>query len=147
MNLLLDEQLDGSVADGLNAMSKRHGASFQSIRDLAPGSKDADIPNFCQERGFDALVTANVRDFGAREALYAGLLAAGVSVVVLRPSRSQRLTPEVQLGVLSQHSVSITRKLAEATAPVLLRVNQSGVRERTLEELRDEIHGKGSALP
>ena len=58
MNLLLDEQLDESVADGLNAMAKRHGATFRSIRALAPGTKDPDIPDFCHERGFDALVTA-----------------------------------------------------------------------------------------
>jgi hypothetical protein len=141
VNVLLDEQLDAAVADGLNLMTHRHGMRVESMRRVAPGTKDQQIPALCRESGHSALISANVRDFGARKPLYEALLEAGVSVVVLRPGRGQVLTPEVQLGVLSQHSSAIGRMLSAAEAPVLLRVRQSGVVERTLDELRGEFEG------
>jgi hypothetical protein len=146
VNVLLDEQLDAAVAAGMNAMSHRHGMTVRSIRDIASGSKDEDIPDVCKDGGYEALISANVRDFGAKLPLYEALLAAEVSVVVLRPGRRQTLTPEVQLGVLAQHSSSIGRMLPADGPPKLLRVTQSGVVERTLEELRHEIED-GVTLP
>lgn len=146
MNVLLDEQIDAAVAQGLNAMSHRHGMSFQSIRAIAPGMKDPDIPNLCKSLGFAVLISANVRDFGAKKVLYEALLDTGTSVVVLRPGKKQILTPEVQLGVLSQHSSSVGSALSRVADPTLLRVTQGGVVERSLEELRREFE-EGRELP
>lgn len=146
MNVLLDEQLDAAVADGLNAMAHRHGMVATSIRTFAAGTKDEDIPQLCRSGGYGALISANVRDFGAKLPIYEALLGAGVSVVVLRPGRKQILTPEVQLGVLVQHSSSIGAMLPASGSPKLLRVTQSGVVERSLDELRQEFEGN-PALP
>lgn len=142
MNLLLDEQLDTAVADALNAFQYRHGCIYRSIRGLASGLKDEDIPEFCKNQGIEALVTANVRDFGAKLGLYQALLDADISVVVVRPSGKQALTPEVQLSILSGQSIVIARRLTKSKGPLLLRVTQGGVVARTLGQLRAEIAGK-----
>jgi hypothetical protein len=60
--------------------------------------------------------------------------------VVVRPGR-QILTPEVQVSILTLHSMRIVRELRGADQPTLLRVTQTEVRARTLHELRQEILG------
>jgi hypothetical protein len=119
--------------------------TVDSLRTLAPGTKDRAIPALCRQHGFDTLATANVKDFGARLPLYQSLLENGVSVVVVRPGR-ETLTPEVQLSILSLHSREIARKLA-GSPPTLIRVTRSDVKERTLDELLDEILGEDRRLP
>lgn len=146
MNLLLDEMLDAEVASALNVLAYRHGCIYSAIRSIAAGAPDEVIPTICKDRGIGALVTANVVDFGARLVLYQALLDAGISVVVIRPSRLA-LTPEVQMALLSAHSVRIAERLRAATGSVLLRVTQGAIVERSLDELRDEIEGKSSRLP
>ncbi len=86
-------------------------------------------------------MTANVRDFGARLALFDALLSNGIHVVVLRPGPKRVLTPEVQVSILALHSLRIVRELQAATEPTLIRVTQTEVRARTLRELREEILG------
>jgi hypothetical protein len=78
--------------------------TFESIRTLASGTKDPIIPGLCKRNGFDALVTANVKDFGARLPLYQTLLEKGISVVVVRPGR-ETLTPEVQVSILVREPI------------------------------------------
>jgi hypothetical protein len=119
--------------------------TFESIRTFAAGTKDPTIPGLCKERGFETLATANVRDFGARLPLYRRLLENGVHVVVVRPGR-ETLTPEVQVAILMHHSREIARRLS-GKLPTLLRVTRSEVKERTLDELLDEILGEGRRLP
>jgi hypothetical protein len=51
VNLLLDEQLEASVANALNALTYRHGCLYSSIRNIAPGTKDPDIPPLCRDHG------------------------------------------------------------------------------------------------
>lgn len=119
--------------------------TFESLRALAPGSKDPVIPDLCKEHGFDVLATANVKDFGARLPLYQRLLESGVSVAVVRPGR-ETLTPEVQVSILSLHSREIDRRLS-GKPPTLLRITRSEVKERTLDELLDEILGSDRRLP
>jgi hypothetical protein len=114
--------------------------TFESIRTVAPGTKDPAIPGLCRSHGCDALVSANVRDFGARLPLYQRLLENDVSLVVLRPGR-ETLTPEVQLSILSLHSLEIARKLTDRP-PKLIRVTRSEVKERTLDELLEEVLGQ-----
>jgi hypothetical protein len=146
VNLLLDEMFDAEVASALNVLAYRHGCIYSAIRSIAAGAADEQIPTICRDRGIGALVTANVRDFGARLVLYQALLDAGISVVVVRPARLA-LTPEVQMALLSAHSVRIAKLLSEASGSVLLRLTQGGIVERSLDELRDEIEGRGSHLP
>ncbi len=144
MNLLLDEMFASEVANALNVLTYRHNCIYSAIVSLAAGAADEDIPTLCQKRGFAALVTANVRDFGAKLVLYEALLAAGVSVVVVR-SRAT-LGPETQLSLVSAHSLRIAKAL-DGGKTVLLRLTQGGVVERTLEELRKEVAGNTRHLP
>lgn len=149
MILLLDEQLDSPdmvVARSLDVLGEAHSCSFRSLRTEAAGLKDPMIPGYCRAHGIDALVSANFRDFGAKEAIYAALLAAGVSVVVIRPQVKKSLLVEGQVSLLSKHLKRIGRELADAQAAgecILLRVNESGCVHRTLDELRAEISGEG----
>jgi hypothetical protein len=146
VNLLLDEMFDAEVASALNVLAYRHGCIYTAIRSVAAGAQDEVIPGICRDRGVTALVTANVVDFGAKVALYKALIEAGVSVVVVRPSK-RALTPEVQMGMLSEHSVRLARMLEAARESVLLSLTPRGVTERSLEQLRDEIEGRGRRLP
>ena len=63
-------------------------------------------------------------------------------MVVVRPFR-RALTPEVQMGLLSEHSVRIARQLENAEGSVLLRLTQGGIVERSLDQLRQEIEERG----
>jgi hypothetical protein len=145
--LLLDEQLDSPdqvVARSLNIIGASHGCSFRSLRLESPGLKDLDIPEYCRREGIDGLISANVRDFGAKLALYEALLAAGVSVVVIRPQARKSLSVEHQASLLAKHIRTIARDLQEAAPTrILLRVNESGCVKRSLSELHEEIGGEG----
>jgi Domain of unknown function (DUF5615) len=141
---LLDEQLNEASARALAAFSLSRGRDddYVHIYDLgAGGMADAEIPALCKEHSVDLLITANVVDFGARKALYAALIDAGVSVAVLRPGR-QRFDAEVQHAMLALHRATIVRRLEEAHSPILLRVSFSQVVVRTLDELISEIEGQ-----
>lgn len=145
MILLLDEQLDSpdmKVARALDIMGASHALSFRSLRTEAPGLKDEEIPAYCEREAVDALVSFNVRDWGAKDALYRALIEAGVSIVVLRPQVRKSLTIEQQLSLISKHLRVIGEHLHTGER-VLLRVNESGCRKWTLQELRDEIAGEG----
>ena len=106
MILLLDEQLDSPdmrVARALDIIGASHDLSFRSLRTESPGLKDEDIPAYCEREGIDALVSFNVRDWGAKDALYRALIEAGMSVIVLRPQAKKSLSVEQQLSMLSKH--------------------------------------------
>ena len=82
MRVILDENLWPETATSLNAFESRFDLHFQHINQIAPGAQDEDIPEICREQGAIALVSANVRDFGARRVIFEALLASGISVVV-----------------------------------------------------------------
>ena len=111
MRVLLDENLWPELATALNAFEERYHLRFTHINDVEPGAQDEDIPAICERLGATALVSANVRDFGARRVLFEALLEAGVSVIVPRPSRRVTLTPEVQMSMLMRHIKSIAATL------------------------------------
>jgi hypothetical protein len=146
VRFLLDEMLDGpesKVATVLDVFGKDLGCSFRSLVVLDPGLEDQDIPAFCRELRMDALITANVRDFGARLPLYEAMLAAGISVVVLRPFKKVKLTPTTQASILLRHLVRIERELREARGTALMTVSDGGVRMvRNLEDLARELRGE-----
>jgi hypothetical protein len=146
VRFLLDEMLDGpgsKVAKALDVFGDDLGCSFQSLVALHPGLQDQAIPELCRGRGIDALVTVNVRDFGARLPLYEAMLAAGVSVVVLRPFKKVRLTPSTQASILIRHLARLASQLREASSTALMTVSDGGMRvirglRELAESLRDE---------
>jgi hypothetical protein len=135
VRFLLDEQLHPDAAASLDVLARSKGDEFTHIlQHTTPGMDDADIPALCHEIGVDALITANVRDFGAKRFYYAQLVENGVHVVVLRPRRI-KFTPEQQVSMMSGHLNRIRALLAEAAAPVLVKVTLSSAEPRSLEEL------------
>lgn len=135
MKVLLDENLWPELATALNAFEQRYRLSFVHINDVAPGAQDDDIPAICQELGATALISANVRDFGARRIIFEALLEAGVSVIVPRPSKRVTLSPEVQMSMLIRHIQRITGALHSNQGQLLLKVTEGSVVEITLEQL------------
>ncbi|HWD08294.1 MAG TPA: hypothetical protein VHA57_04280 [Actinomycetota bacterium] len=130
MIVLLDEQLDtpdSAVATALSIFGKKSDCLFGSLRTESPGIQDPDIPGYCKERGIAALVTANVKDFGAREVMFEGLMASGISVVVLRPGK-MKLTPEMQTTLLLpklKEMISGINVAIISGAPILVKVTPS----------------------
>ncbi len=139
MRIILDEMLWPELATVLNAFEQRHGVTFLHINDIAPGARDEDIPEICREHEATALVSANIKHFGARRVLFGALLEAGVSVIVPRPSRRTTLTPEVQGAMLFRHLPKIASALRSAQGHVLLKLTEGGVVETSLEQLTREI--------
>ncbi len=139
MRILLDENLWPELATALNAFEPRYHITFLHINNIAPGAQDEDIPNICREQGATALVSANVRDFGARRVIFEALLEAGVSVIVPRPSRRATLTPEVQMSMLIRHIQRIASALRSSQGHLLLKLTEGGVIETSLEQLSREV--------
>jgi predicted nuclease of predicted toxin-antitoxin system len=139
VRIILDEQLDPTLADVLNVLRSRHGCSFMSLRDLAPPkTQDIEIPKICRENGAIALVTADVKDFGAKKVYFEALLEAGVSVVTLRPQKRIHVL-ESQTALILEWSREVAGVLRDATEPVLVRVNSSGLSPRSLQQLIEEV--------
>ncbi len=139
MKVILDENLWPELANALNAFEQRYHLSFVHINDIAPGAQDADIPDICREHEAAAIVSANVRDFGARRIIFEALLEAGVSVIVPRPSRRATLTPEVQMAMLIRHIQRIATALRDSESHLLLKLTEGGVTEISLEQLSREF--------
>jgi hypothetical protein len=139
VRIILDENLWPELATALNAFEQRYHLTFLHINDIAPGAQDEDIPEICRGHGAAALVSANVRDFGARRVIFEALLEAGVSVIVPRPSRRATLTPEVQMSMLIRHIQRISVALRSSEDRLLLKLTEGGVTEITLEQLSREV--------
>lgn len=139
MRIVLDENLWPELATALNAFEPRYHLTFVHINDIAPGAQDEDIPAICREQGATALVSANVRDFGARRIIFEALLEAGISVIVPRPSKRVTLTPEVQMSMLIRHIQRIAGALHASQTYLLLKLTEGGVTEITLEQLSKEL--------
>jgi hypothetical protein len=138
VRIILDENLWPETAESLNAFESRYDLTFVHINHIAPGAQDEDIPVICRDQGAAALVSANVRDFGARRLIFEALLEAGVSVIVPRPSRRVTLTPEVQVSMLMRHIQRISSALHDTQEQILLKVTEGGVAEVSLEQLIKE---------
>ena len=139
MRIILDENLWPELATALNAFEQRYHLTFIHINDIEPGAQDEDIPDICREHGATALVSANVRDFGARRIIFEALLEAGISVIVPRPSKRVTLTPEVQMSMLIRHIQRIATALRSSQSRLLLKLTEGGVTEITLEQLSREV--------
>ncbi len=90
-----------------------------------------------------ALVTADVKDFGAKAVYFEALLAAGVSVITLRPQKRASVL-EAQTALLLSWSREVANALRDASSPVLIRVNNSGISTRSLEELVEQASSSGT---
>jgi hypothetical protein len=139
VRIILDENLWPELATALNAFEQRYHLTFLHINDIAPGAQDEDIPAICRDQGAAALVSANVRDFGARRVIFEALLEAGVSVIVLRPSKRATLTPEVQMSMLIRHIRKVASALRDREGYLLLKLTEGGVTEIGLEEFSREL--------
>ena len=135
MKVILDENLWPELATALNAFEQRYHLRFVHINDIAPGAQDPDIPDICRQQGAKAIVSANVRDFGARRLIFEALLEAGVSVIVPRPSRRATLTPEIQMAMLIRHIQKIAAALRGGQGQLLLKITEGGLTEIDLEQL------------
>jgi hypothetical protein len=143
LKFLLDENLKPLTAQTLDVLASEQGDSFVHICDediAGEGAEDEVIPGLCRDNHCDAVITVNVRDFGAKKALYQALLAEGIHVVVVRPGRVIFQAPQ-QVALLSGKYPTYSRFLREADGKVLVRVTQSDVKVRTLDELVAEISG------
>jgi hypothetical protein len=138
VRIVLDENLWPELATALNAFESRYNLTFLHINEIAPGARDEDIPEICRQQGAAALVSANVRDFGARRVIFEALLEAGVSVIVPRPSRRAALTPEVQMSMLIRHIQKIASAL-RGQDRLLLKLTEGGIAEISLEQLIREV--------
>jgi hypothetical protein len=139
VRIILDENLWPELAAALNAFERRYKLTFLHINEIEPGAQDEDIPEICRQHGAAALVSANVRDFGARRVIFEALLEAGVSVIVPRPSKRAALTPEVQMSMLIRHIQKIATALRGGQGQLLLKLTEGGVTEISLEQLIREV--------
>jgi hypothetical protein len=139
VRIILDENLWPELATALNAFEQRYQLTFVHISDIAPGAPDEDIPRICREQGATALVSANVRDFGARRVIFEALLEAGVSVIVPRPSKRSPLTPNVQMSMIIRHIPRFASALRSNRGHLLLKLTEGGITEITLEQLSREV--------
>ncbi len=147
MRFLIDEDLSETVAESLKPLGRSDGHEFVHIRALGcGGARDDEIPGICAENGVSALITLNVRDFGARRHYFAALLDHGIHVVVGRHGRSRQLSAANQAALILNHYDAMCRKLSNADSPRLLRVTESAVVERDLDQLVQDITG-GAGLP
>lgn len=122
----------------MNPVASLYGDEFRHLLEFAPpGTPDSQIPGMCRTEGFDCLVTANIKDFGARKVYYQALVANGIHVVVIRP----RVTfyPEIQISMLTSSYRSLRTVLGVAKEPVLVRCTPTNVKVRTIQELIDEF--------
>jgi hypothetical protein len=143
---LLDEQLDQVVAASMAPIASKSDDEFLHILAVArPGTPDDEIPRLCREQDVDCLVTANVRDFGARKFYYQALLAEDLHVAVLRPGKV-KFYEEEQLSLLSRSYRAIRSVVVSAENPQLMACTPSGVRSRSINELVEEFD-RGLRLP
>lgn len=146
MRYLLDEQLDQVVAAAMAPIGSKLADEYLHILAVAsPGTPDCEIPRLCRGKGIDCLVTANVRDFGARKFYYQALLAEELHVAVLRPGKA-RFYAEEQLSLLSKSYRTIRSIMVSADGPQLMACTASGVRSRSIDELIEEFD-RGQRLP
>jgi hypothetical protein len=143
---LLDEQLDEVVAEAMAPIAAKSGDEFVHILTMrTQGTRDDEIPVVCREESVQCLVSANVRDFGARKFYYQALLTEGLHVAVLRPGKG-KFYEEEQLALLSRSYRRIRSITDTATDPLLFACTPSAVRVRSIDDLIEEFD-RGRRLP
>lgn len=148
MRYLLDENLDGKTAAAMDAIAADNDGFAHILTIAGEGTADEDIPTLCRQHGFEVLVSANVKDFGAKKLIYQALLKEGVNVVVIRAGKA-KLKIATQLSILSGAYERVRMLFATADGPALIRVTAGGTAElRTLHALEEEFAaGERHPLP
>lgn len=139
MNVLMDENLSGlDLADTLNAHSEQHGCTFVLFPiETHQGADDEDVPGIASSVGASALLSINVTDFGAKEQYFRALVAAGVSVVSLRIRNQDTGDIEYIKTTLIKHTRRIAKILTNTQESVVISVDKSKARPRSLQEILD----------
>ena len=135
----MDENLTGlDLADTLNAHSEEHGCTFVTFpRAAHQGADDDDVPGIARELDASALLSINVTDFGAKEQYFRALVAAGVSVVSLRIRNQDTGDIEYIKSTLIKHLRKIGRVLNTTQESVVISVDKSSARPKSLQEILD----------
>ena len=148
MRFLLDENLHELTATVLTALGTPDGDTFVYLTTVAAsGTSDDEIPSVCASERFDALITVNHRDFGAKRHLYQSLMEVGVHVVFIRPGKIKFRVP-AQVSLLSGHYLTFRRYIEEAAElgnTALVRLTPTTCERRTLDELIAEMEERQSA--
>ena len=139
MNVLMDENLSGlELADALNAHSEQYGCTYITFpSETHQGADDEDVPEIARGLGATALLSINVRDFGAKEQYFRALVAAGVSVVSLRIRNQDTGDIEYIRSTLIEHTRKIARVLTTTRESVVISVDKSSARPASLREILD----------
>lgn len=136
----MDENVSGlRLADILNAHGEQHGCTFVIFPTAAHmGADDGDVPGIARDVGATALLSINVKDFGAKEVYFRALVAAGVSVVSLRVRNNDKGGRESIMNTLMKHAGKIAKSLNSSGESVVISVDKSRVRPaRSLQEILD----------
>ena len=135
------------VAPVLAAFAGIYGDTMDHVVPLTGkmGTPDGEIPALCRREQVDTLISVNVKDFGARKVYFQALLDSGINAVILRAPK-QQFNINLQVSFITGHYTSIKKMLIAATEPTLLSLTHSGVRERSLKELSEELE-VGRRLP
>ncbi len=141
MIVLMDEDLSSpTLAASLNLLSGAYDCTFRTLPHHAEGLADADLPAVCLAEGAVALLTHDKSDFGAEIAVQQAVVAAGVSVVMLRLPNARTQRPDVNFltSRITQHLSDIVGALEKATGSLLIAVRKDKVTPRDLRELLEE---------
>lgn len=140
MNILLDENLSSPyLANRLNAHSEEHGCTFVPLPLAHSGADDEDIPGIAREVGAAALVSVNFKDFGAKEEYFRALVAAGVSVVVLRIRSSDHNDIEYMISTITKHIRKLAKILRDTEERLVISVDKSNARPKRLREILEQM--------
>ncbi len=142
MIILSDEDLIWpELTRRLNALGAHYGCSFVPLPPAHYGAPDDEVARICRRHGAAALLSGNVRDFGAKIVYYQALVDAGVSVIVPRQPNPETETPDVgyQVALIEPHLAAIVARLKRTSEALLFTVNKSGLRVRRLQELIDHL--------
>jgi hypothetical protein len=138
VRILLDENLSPELANRLNRNAKEHECTFVPFPPQDYGATDDEVPSVCRREGVAALLTADRRDFAAKDVYRRGLLKAGVSVAVMKTYASQEFTLEAQSFRVLEYLPSLVGALREAEKPLQISLDKSRMRKTTLQELLGE---------
>lgn len=136
----MDENVTGlNLAETLNAYSEEYGCTYVTFpRKEHQGADDDDVPGIAKEVGAEALLSINVRDFGAKEQYFRALVAAGVSVVSLRIRSSDAGDIAYITSTLVKHVWRIAAALENVEESVVISVDKSRIRVASLQEILDQ---------
>lgn len=145
MKFLLDEMLNARTAATMRTLGSEDGDDYVYLLEHDSGlggTSDEGIPPICKAGGFDALITANHKDFAARKVLWLALIEAGTHLLVLRPKK-QKFTVDLQVSFLARFRHHTREAFAAGNgAGVLVVVSEGAMRTRTIEQLIAEVEGE-----